>query len=51
MKRYYNAQIDVTVTINGENFSILGNREDEVTDETILNLADGVSVEGWERVQ
>jgi hypothetical protein len=47
-KRYYNSNIDVNVTIkaNGE-FSILGNRHDEVTDEDLWDMAEGITPAGW----
>ena len=47
MNKYYNENLDVTATVNGKNFSLLGNRENEVKDNDIFDMIDGNTPEGW----
>lgn len=44
---YYNAQLEILIRFNGDELVILGD-EALVSDETLLALHAGESVDGWE---
>lgn len=50
MKKFYNAEHDLTLIFRGQNFTLVGNKQDAITDEQIFDLYEGEPVEGWREV-
>lgn len=52
MRTFYNESLDLIIKFRADDsFVLIGNRQDEMSDDDLVALHSGESVEGWQRTE